>query len=134
MGYRNSQTIAAFSPFLNKQPQLMPAHMHTQTRTETLWWAMRFMSEAECGINTLSKTELYSLKLDTSSVKKVCICRSIGREKREKTPGGRRIKWTAEVWSDPTVFWYGLDFTLGMQQNNSYKLTPWHWEDSQSQC
>lgn len=44
------------------------------------------MSEAECSINTLSKTELYSLKLDTISVKKGCICGSIGRgEDRENT-------------------------------------------------
>lgn len=56
---------------------------------------MRFMSEEEGRINTLSKTELYSLKLDTSSVKKGCICRSIGRggEKERKIPKeGRRIQ------------------------------------------
>lgn len=51
------------------------------------------MSEVEWSFNTLSKTEIYSLKLDTSPVKKCCTCRSIGRgeeienTRREKDSG-----------------------------------------------
>jgi len=57
------------------------------------------MSEVECSINTLSKTELYSLKLDISSVKKGCICRSPrrGGEKEKNINRRRRIQRTAEV-------------------------------------
>lgn len=126
MGYRNSQTIATFSPSLNKQPQLMPAHIHTQTHTEAVWWAMRFMSEAECSINTLSKTELYSLKLDTSSVKKGCICRSIewGQQRentrREKGSGN---SWSVK-WSNSFLIWFRLHFgNATKEQLETYPLT-----------
>lgn len=122
MGYRDSWTIAALSlPWNGGLTNNLNSYTRTQIHTEALRQTTSFMSEAECSINTLSKTELYSLKLDTSSMKKGCICRNIGRGgEKEGENTNRREKdsedsWSVK-WSSSFLIWFRLRFGNAMKQ------------------
>lgn len=81
----NCSIQSSLKRWVNNQPQLMHAHMHTRAHTEALWWTTRFMSEVERSVNALSKTELHSLKPDTSP-------REEGLYLQERREGRRKIE------------------------------------------